>query len=243
MISVRNLSVYFGAVRALDDITIHFPRNGVVCLQGENGSGKSTLLDVLAGFCHPNSGEVLEDGGKQSMPARNLLMLSARLHQATVLPLELGIKEYLSIVSDPSAGRWILTSDRRTEPKAESLQISQAVVDLLLARGVDASNSIRLCELSWGQQRLVALSAVVLARKRMLLLDEPFAGLASDARNAATTLISTEARSRLVVVADHDLSAMRRIGDVFITLQAGRVSAIRSKEQLGTDMLSEGVDG
>jgi len=242
MISVRNLSVCFGAVRALDDITIQFPRNGVVCLQGENGSGKSTLLDVLAGFYHPNSGEVLEDGGKQSMRARNLLKLSARLHQATVLPLELGIKEYLSIVSDPSAGRWILTSDRRAEPKAESLQISQTVVDLLLAGGVDTSNSIRLCELSWGQQRLVALSAVVLARKRVLLLDEPFAGLAFDAKNAATTLISTEARSRLVIVADHDLHAMRRIGDVFITLQAGRLSAIRSKEQFGTDMLSEGVD-
>lgn len=213
-----DMVVRFGAVPALDGCSMTLPSRGAISVIGENGSGKSTLLDVLSGFVPLTAGSVTDAAGTDC--SRSVLRGTvSRLHQRVVLPPQLGVHEYLSICARASTAARVSTPQSffaREEPQ------DQALDELLSATGiVDRTRNID--QLSWGQQRIVAVCGILATSKIVVLLDEPFAGIAGPVRKILMDVLVHAAQTRLVVFSEHDLRYAARAERV-IVLKAGRVA-------------------
>jgi ABC-type multidrug transport system ATPase subunit len=222
VIDLQELSVRFGRNYALRDVTVRFPQTGVISLVGPNGAGKSTLLDVISGVTTETSGRIVRFGAGTASTAWRRANV-ARLHQRRVVPDDVLVRDLLQLVLAPEESRWLF-GRLRTKP-FDLDEVNNRVGALLRAGKIEFGVQLRV--LSWGQARMVALSATVLARKRLLLLDEPFTGLSEAARFEARNIIVRESASRAVIIAEHDVESVLAVSDSVATLVAGRLKWIR----------------
>lgn len=215
------IAVTFGARVALANVSLTLPDAGVVGLVGPNGAGKSTLLDVLSGFIREDSGRLETGTPGVLIDSAWRRAHSARLHQTRLLPSG-SVRSYLSVASAPHLAKWLIA--RRLGPTGED-DIAHHVVARTgaILESAHVNLDAKLDELSWGQARLVALAACLLAPKAYLLLDEPFAGLSREAVAMARAVISREAETRLVIVAEHDLDSVAAISGTVAVLVSGRL--------------------
>jgi branched-chain amino acid transport system ATP-binding protein len=222
MYDLRSVGVRFGKTEVVRSIDLVLPSVGVVALVGANGAGKSTLLDALSGFVG-HLGKVIERESGRQLNRAGLTRLAARLHQDVVLPSGISIGQFLSIASAPAKATCILSkpapagfSDCNSEVGKVYEQLREAVGEVELDRDLEA--------LSIGQRRAVALSGVVLAPKEILLLDEPFVGLSESACDVMQLMLRKQARTRLVLVAAHDLELVLGMAARVVVLAGGRVA-------------------
>jgi ABC-type branched-subunit amino acid transport system ATPase component len=219
-LGLRDIGVSFGATVALESVTLDLPPTGVIALIGRNGSGKSSLLDVLAGFIRQSRGSVIRasDGGKLNL--RYLISHVARLHQRLVLPSNISAADLLQIVACKRSLRSLMAP-------ASLIKISTAPDDklsgLMRAAGLAEKMTIPLGELSYGQQRVAALTAVFATGKAIIALDEPLAGLGPAVRDWVLKLIKEKSSSRCVLIAEHDIAGALAVADRLIILQSGKV--------------------
>jgi len=204
-VEVRELSKRFGAVRALDRVNARVPPASIALVSGPNGAGKSTLLRVIAGLCRPSSGELRVFGGD---PLRDVA-LRARIGYVgagTGLYGELGVRENLLFCARLHA----VPRDR----------VERVLVELDLTNVSER----RLRTLSLGFRRRAALARAVLPEPDLLLLDEPWNGLDSDARRRLELLLAAHrARGGTALIAAHGASD-ELLFDHELALSAGRVS-------------------
>ena len=221
--ALREVSVHFGPVIALDRVSFRFPTRGMIALIGENGAGKSTALDVLSGFIGHTSGEVVNSETGRHESRSWLRNHCARLHQSVVLPNELTPGAYLNVVRFPQRAKWICDTGRAKETNLTET-IPEPWALLLDKASVDVRRPIALH--SWGQQRAVALAAVLMVQKQVLLLDEPFSSLSGRVFEHASHLVQNEAQRRLVIFAEHDIPHAMETADTVLVLKAGQLKAV-----------------
>jgi ABC-type multidrug transport system ATPase subunit len=237
VVNLESVSVSFGRSPALTNVSMRVPEVGLLGIVGPNGAGKSTLLDVLAGFLRPSSGYVRASGSETRVAAIWLLSRSVRLHQTRVLPEGVSVAEYLALARSPSNSRWLLGAMMRAP-----LPPDPEVQELLASVGVSASSP--LGALSWGQARVTALAAVLLAPKRLVLLDEPFAGLSAPAAAACRDVLRRTARDRPVVCVEHDLDNLFAVADTVAQFAGGRLTRVDSVSDFSRDrFLQQFSDG
>lgn len=210
-----------GGVEVVKRIDLSLPSRGVVALVGSNGAGKSTLLDALSGFV-AHSGRVVEIESGRRLGRADLTRRSARLHQASVLPDGISLAEFLSVAETPERAKCALGGPWGTVfgPIGENVArtykcLKDAIGEVEVARDLGA--------LSLGQRRLVALAGILLCKKKMLLLDEPCAGLSELATEVALAMILGEAEKRPVLLAEHNLELAIRVSTRVVVLAGGRV--------------------
>lgn len=219
-LALKDVCVQFDQTKALDGVSLGFPKTGLVALIGENGAGKSTLLDVLSGFIEQSAGTI-EDANTGERRSRPWLRLHcARLHQSIVLPGELTPAEFFEIARNPDRGKWLLGGQvavkrRPSMPESFSRLLDQASIDF----------DCPISEHSWGQQRVVGLAAVLMVNRNVLLLDEPFAGLASEVAASASALVLACAREKLVIFSEHDIQHALEIASSVLVFKAGQLKA------------------
>lgn len=212
----------FGGTIALNGVSCEFPERGVFACVGPNGSGKSTLLDILSGFIQRTSGYVRDASSGEIVGSRELRRWCVRLHQRVVLPMEITIDDFLRFVLAPELAS--CPSPRAGFRKFNSAGVTQRqaeVLTFLRSMGLDPALKARIGETSYGQQRALGLAAALLIPKPVVLLDEPLAGLASDAAKRAKHLILHASRDRLVILCEHDLSAVVELSERVIVLVGG----------------------
>jgi ABC-type multidrug transport system ATPase subunit/signal transduction histidine kinase len=216
VVSVSDLVVRFGPVRALDGIDLDIRPGEVVALAGENGAGKTTLVRCLAGDIAPSSGEILLGG--RPLPADPV---SAARHGVGVVWQDLSLCDNLDIASNLLLGRERrrhLLSDVRLHSDAS------AVLERLGIPLTDTTRSIR--SLSGGQRQLIAIARAMAGQPELLLLDEPTASLSIRYAAQVEELISAlRDKSTTIVIACHDLDLMLRLADRVVVLRHGRVAA------------------
>jgi ABC-type branched-subunit amino acid transport system ATPase component len=220
---LRGIAVSFGAVVALDSIDFDIPSRGIVALVGANGSGKSTLLDILSGFVRQSRGSIASPAPQRMLAPGDLVARVARLHQRLVVPPNIMAGEFLSVVAtghSPSA----LVSPA-SWAAAQEVSRGNASSDILHAADLGNSMHKRVSALSYGQQRALAIEAVLAARKPVVALDEPLAGLHHSTRDAVLGRIRGEARTRCVLIAEHDLMGALAVADRLIVLRLGQIVA------------------
>ncbi|WP_326949398.1 ATP-binding cassette domain-containing protein [Amycolatopsis sp. NBC_01307] len=208
VLEVRGLSVSFGHVRALSDVDIVVPEHGVLGVIGPNGAGKSTLVDVISGFLPRATGTVTLDGRPLAgSPTRRARAGLRRTFQQDRVPPGLTVGAYVRFVA------------RRRITAAE-------VADALEFFGCPPART-PLSRVDAGARRLVEVAGHLLARPRVLLLDEPAAGLPHEEHVAfGRRLRQVPARFGVsVLLIEHDLDLVRSVCDSLTVLDFGQVLA------------------
>jgi len=235
-LSVRDLSRGFGGVQAVDGLSFDLAPGQVTGLIGPNGAGKSTALKLIAGAIAPSSGKVLVDGvNVAGWPAHKVARLGViRTFQHTSEFGRLTVLENLLTAAPgqpgDSFGGALLGRRHARARQQELLARAWALLaDFQLTAAADSYAG----QLSGGQRRLVEIMRALMAQPRILLLDEPMAGV-----NPALRLVIEEHLQRLrdggltMLMVEHELGSVERVCDSVIVMAQGRVLATGTMAEL-----------
>jgi len=214
MITVEGLTVRFGGVISLDAVAATFPL-GTVGLIGPNGAGKTTFLNVLSGFVKPDAGRVAAFGQDLlRMPGHRRARWGVRrTFQTEQAIANLSVNDNVAMVHEHTGG------GRRER--------SAAVARALEFTNLATQRNRRVAELSAGDRRFVELARAVVGRPRVVLLDEPAAGLpdAETTRMGEAIRQIPEQFGALTVLVDHDMALVSSSCESALVLDFGRVIA------------------
>jgi branched-chain amino acid transport system ATP-binding protein len=212
---VSGLARRFGGVRALDGVTLSVDDGERRAIIGPNGAGKTTLFNILSGELRPTAGTVALFGA--DVTALRTWQLArrglARVYQRTELCDGLTVIENVALVLLRRSG-WALGR--------HAAEVSDRARDLLARVGVSAP-AARAGALSHGERRQVELAVALAMEPRLLLLDEPTAGMSPVETARITTLIASLPRTITMVIVEHDMDVVFRLADRVTVLHQGRV--------------------
>ena len=235
----RNLEKWFGGLHAIRDVSFTIEEGSLIGLIGPNGAGKSTLFNMFTNLYPPDKGAVEFYG-------RNLAGLAEddiarlgliRTFQTARVFAEMTVLEnvmagaHLSVRSNPFAQTLWMPGVRR-----EELRIRKKAEALLEVLGLSRYRSESATDLPMGSQKLLELARAVMAGPRVLLLDEPAAGL-NDAETAELARLITAIRfaGTTIVVVEHNMSLVMGIADYVLVIDAGRLIAEGPPKEIQTN--------
>jgi branched-chain amino acid transport system ATP-binding protein len=240
MLEARGLTLKFGGVTALADISVDIGQQELVALIGPNGAGKSSLLNVLSGFYRPSQGNVRFDGQDISqLPVHRVAQTGlVRTFQGThLLP-------HMSVLDNILVGRYMhmkstLTTAFFYYPFAHREEIAQRAIaeEILGFLELEHLRHQKVGTLGYGMRKRVDLGRALAMEPRMLLLDEPMAGMNGEEKEdlARFILDIRESRQIPVVLVEHDMGVVMDIADRVIVLNFGRKIADASPAAVQQD--------
>ena len=228
-LQVHDAGKRFGGVAALQGVSIDVPAGSIYALVGPNGSGKTTLLNLITGYYPGDSGQISVAGAAIEGRSADKLARDGirRTFQTPKLVPGLSVLEnvMLGSFSSEQAGLAAVAFDfpsarrERAERRAEALRYLRFV-------GLDARAEMPAGEVPHGQQRLAEIARALVARPRLLLLDEPAAGLSMNELDGLVELIrSISAIGTTVVIVEHHLDLVASLAAQVTVLEQGRVLA------------------
>jgi branched-chain amino acid transport system ATP-binding protein len=208
LLEVERINSYYGDSHILFDVSLHVERNEVVALLGRNGAGKSTTLKSLMGLVRPRSGRILFDGRPtQGLPPHAVAALGVQL-----VPEErrifgsLSVEENLVLAGLTAKSRWPLDRVWATFPRLQERRRS---------RGTD---------LSGGEQQMLAIARALVRDPTIILLDEPFEGLAPIiVRDLLATCRALAQTGQTIVVVEQNISAAMSLADRIYIINNGHI--------------------
>jgi len=209
LLEVDRLNSYYGDSHILFDVSLRVAKNEVVALLGRNGAGKSTTLKSLIGLVRPRSGTITLDGKPtQGLPSHAIARLGLQL-----VPEErrifgsLNVEENLLLAGlTAKSRRWSLDRVWSTFPRLKERRRS---------RGTD---------LSGGEQQMLAIARALVRDPKIILLDEPFEGLAPIiVRDLLTTCRGLAREGQTIVIVEQNISAAMTLADRFYVLRTGHI--------------------
>ena len=242
VIEARHVTVRFGGVVALSDVSLVVPPRAIVGLVGPNGAGKTTLFGVLSGILTPTAGTVHlrgRDVSNQSTLARARGGL-ARTFQRTELFADLTVREHLVLGHRARHGRPRLIADLLGRPTGDPLKERERVGELLDVLGLTALADRPARSLPLGTGRLVEVGRALATDPSVILLDEPSSGLdVHETDQLADTLRrARDERNVALVLVEHDLDLVLGMSDTVsvldfgIMIATGTPAAIRADERV-----------
>ena len=237
---VAGLSVHFGGVHALDGVSFDAEPGAIVGLIGANGSGKTTTLDVISGLVAPQLGSVRLDGIDlaEYLPEERLSIGMVRSFQDCRLFPELTVLDVLLLCEDARQEVAVLPTTLRLPwaRRAERRKL-EAVEQVIAAFGLERFRQHRTAELSTGTRRVVDLASMVLARPRLLLLDEPTAGIAQREAEAFIPLLRRlhQVADTTIVLVEHDVPLVFELCSTVVVMELGRVVAAGPPDVIRAD--------
>jgi branched-chain amino acid transport system ATP-binding protein len=238
ILEVRGVSVRFGGLTALDAVSLTVAPSQVVGVIGPNGAGKTTLLNVLCGFIQPDEGQVLIDDRRyHHLRPHQLAGLGvARTLQGVGLFDRLSAIENVMVGANcrATAGFWsaLLALPRSSRDERRLRQEARQALDRVGAAEVAES---RPGELPYGMRKRITLARALVARPKLLLLDEPASGLAEDELNELGELIRELAAETSLVIVEHHMDLMMSVCDTLVVLDFGKVISRGSPQEIQAD--------
>jgi len=234
VLQIAGLRKSFGALAATDGVDLDLRDGEILALIGPNGAGKSTLIAQIAGSLAPDAGRVMlagRDMAGMSVAARARAGLG-RTFQVSSLAMPLSARANVRIAVQARAPRRFGV----VRPVARDAALNAPAEAALGRVGLDPARwALPVAELSHGERRRVELAAALAARPRLLLLDEPMAGLGADGTAAMADLLE-ELRAELpILLVEHDMSAVFRLADRIAVLVAGRIIATGAPDAIRAD--------
>ena len=230
ILQARNLSRHFGGLAAVGDVTLACEMGKVHAVIGPNGAGKSTLVNLLSGDLPASAGEVRFDGRDVTrLPAHRISQLGiARSYQKTNLFLPFTAFENCRLAAQsrlPSSMHLFRRALVREDVNAAAHRA------LALAHLVGRADVV-VSALSHGEQRQVEIAMALATRPRVLLLDEPLAGMGAEESVRIVALLRELARDHAILLVEHDMDAVFAIADVLTVMVNGRVLESGSPSQI-----------
>ena len=224
----------YGAFTALDGIDVAFARGKVTAVIGPNGAGKSTFFSILAGALAPSSGSLLFEGAEiaGTRPHRFARMGIARSYQITNLFPQLSAHENVRL-----AAQAIHAPARRTlwRDRSHFTALAEEADALLASVGLATRRQRPAASLAHGQQRALEIAVALAAKPRLLLLDEPTAGMSPEETRDMMDLVARLAADRTVLLVEHKMKMIMGLADHIVVLHQGRLLAQGTPDAIRVD--------
>jgi branched-chain amino acid transport system ATP-binding protein len=223
LLEIDGLTKRFGGVVASDDIVLAVPQGELHAVIGPNGAGKTTLIGQLAGEIAPNSGRIRFGGlDITALPTwqRSRLGL-ARSFQITSLFLDFTALDNVALAVQAHAGHsFRLWRRARGEP-----ELREPALEALARVGLDARADTPVANMSHGEHRQLEIAMALATRPRMLLLDEPMAGMGPEESQRMVETLRQLKQELTILLVEHDMEAVFALADRITVLVYGRVIA------------------
>ena len=223
LLEVRRLFKHFGGVVATDRLDLAVAAGGVHALIGPNGAGKTTLIAQICGEIEPDAGQVLF-GGRDitALPAHERVALGlARSFQITRVFRNLTVRDNIALAVQARSG----SSMRFWRPVAAERALGAAADAVLAGLGMAALAALTAGSLPHADQRRLEVALALASQPRLLLLDEPLAGMGAEDAQAMIGLIAQLKQRTTILLVEHDMDAVFRLANVISVLVGGRVIA------------------
>jgi len=232
VLEVVHVGKRFGSLVAVDDVSLTVERGELRAIIGPNGAGKTTFFNLISGFFPPSSGKIIFDGRDvTAMPAyRRVRAGMARTFQITEIFPELTLYENLQIGAEIAAGYRL----RPWISRAETAAIRRQIDEILDLAGMTGKVDRLVGELAHGDQRVAEIAMALTSRPRLLLLDEPAAGMGDKETFAVTRLIRELHRggAMAIVLIEHDMRVVFGLAARITVLDQGRLLAEGSPQEI-----------
>jgi ABC-type branched-subunit amino acid transport system ATPase component len=241
LLELRDVSRRFGRLRAVNGVSTSIPEGEVRGLIGPNGAGKTTLVNLLSGFLQPTEGSIVFDGvGLERTPAHARVRHGiGRTFQTPQLCRSMSVLDNIVVGAHQRLAvarlRNLVSRTGLRTLRAEAAGIAQEV-------GVDDVLGVPAGGLSYGHMRLLEIARALMSRPRLLLLDEPVAGMNENESAAVAEIVRRlPARGTTVLVIEHDMPFVMNLCDRITVLDHGVVIAEGSPEEIQRDARVEEV--
>jgi len=230
LLQVSNLAKRFEGIVACDDLALNVAAGDLHAVIGPNGAGKTTLISQLGGQVAPDSGRIRFAGNditRLPMFRRSQLGL-ARSFQITSLFLDLSVLDNVALAVQAHAGHsFHFWRDARAEP-----ELREPARAALQRMGLNARADRPASALSHGEHRQLELAMALAGNPRMLLLDEPMAGLGPEESARMVEMLRALKRELTILLVEHDMEAVFALADRITVLVYGRVIATGSPSDI-----------
>ncbi len=239
MLTVKDISVQFGGLLALDSVNLNIKSGTRYGILGPNGAGKTTLFNVICGFVPSTKGKVVLNNKDITgiRPYKRVTNGLARTFQITTLFHELTVLENVLMSAQVQARKhkifWRSANSHKDVIKEVKKQLDDLQLAHLAEREVGA--------LGYGEQRLLEIAVALASKPTVLLLDEPTAGLSSAEMHSVVKLIHSLPKSLTIVMIEHDLDVIFDISEELSVLHFGKMIANGPAKQIRNDDLVKEV--
>ena len=239
LLEVDGATQRFGGLTAVDDVSFGIEAGQVSAIIGPNGAGKTTLFNLISGFQTPVSGRIVFDGRDISgmAPHRVAARGIVRTFQLVQLFPELDALQNVEAGCHLRGSGGIWAALARTARARRELDEATAMAhDLLAFVGLEARARMPAAALTYGQQRLLEVARAMAANPRLLLLDEPAAGLnAVETEHLAGVIRALIGRGITVLLIEHDVNLVMRVASRIVVLDFGRKIAEGTPQEVRND--------
>jgi branched-chain amino acid transport system ATP-binding protein len=229
LLSVTGLTKTFGALRACDGIDFEVREGETHAVIGPNGAGKTTFISQLAGNLVPDSGSVRFAGNDITrLPApKRARMGLARSFQITSVYADFTALENVALAVQARSGRTGFWKPARAD--ASLIEPAKRALEDV---GLGERGHVFAANLSHGEQRQLEVAMALATEPRLLLLDEPMAGMGTDESQRMIALLSRLKQTKTIILVEHDMDAVFRLADRISVLVYGRVIATDTPERV-----------
>jgi branched-chain amino acid transport system ATP-binding protein len=235
MLEVRDVSKHFGSLRAVQNVSMTVASGELRAIIGPNGAGKTTFFNTISGFFPPTQGEIVFDGDVvTALPvAKRVARGMARTFQITEIFPELTVRENIRIGAESAAGlRMSLWRNR-----ADRIRVESTIEEMLVLTGLAAKADRLVGELSHGDQRAAEIAMALTLKPRLLLLDEPTAGMGEQETYQVAGLIRRLHKNSnyTIVLIEHDMRVVFNLADRISVLAEGKLLADGTPKEIAED--------
>ena len=235
MLEVRDVSKHFGSLRAVQNVSLTVAKGELRAIIGPNGAGKTTFFNTISGFFPPTSGDIVFNGEVVTrLPvAKRVARGMARTFQITEIFPELTVRENVRIGAESAAG--LKLSLWRNKASAD--RVEGQITELLGLTGLTAKADRLVGELSHGDQRAAEIAMALTLQPRLLLLDEPTAGMGEQETYQIAGLIRRLHRNSnyTIVLIEHDMRVVFNLADKISVLDQGKLLAEGTPADIAAD--------
>jgi branched-chain amino acid transport system ATP-binding protein len=232
LLEVHQVTQRFGELTAVNQVSLNVEEGELHAIIGPNGAGKTTFFNMISGFYRPTSGRIVFNGGDVTdlPPHQRVGLGMARTFQITEVFPELSVRDNLRIAVEVTEGlRMQVFSSRQ-----QAARTTARVDELLETGGLTANADRHVGELSHGDQRSTEIMMALALRPRILLLDEPAAGMGSQETYDTAVLIRKLHRTQklTIVLVEHDMRVIFNLADRITVLTEGEVLDVGTPDEI-----------
>ena len=235
LLDVRNVSRHFGSLIAVKEVSMTVEPGELVAVIGPNGAGKTTFFNLISGFFPPTAGHILFDGDDITAipPHKRVTLGITRTFQITEIFPELSLEQNIRIPVEVAAGLRL----RPSLSAADSAKVQSRVTELMDMGGLTAKAGRLAGELPHGDQRATEIMMSLALNPRLLLLDEPTAGMGDQETYDISRLIRRLHRDHKlsIILIEHDMRVIFNLADRIIVLAEGAVLAAGTPAEIAAD--------
>lgn len=239
LLQIKRLNKRFAGVQAIFDLSFEVTRGSVTSIIGPNGAGKTTLINMISGFFNPSDGDILFDG--KSLKGMKPHQVAARGIARTFQTVELFDK--MTVLENVMVGRHLKTKKglfsaafRLPGVHGEEKAIRDRSLSVLEMVGISENAHMKAANLPLGEQKLLEVARALACEPKLLLLDEPAAGLNEvETQKAAEMIMALSQRDVTVILIEHDMKMVMAISDEILVLNYGAKIAEGPPASIRTD--------